>query len=324
MVTRKKPEGVSWADFLEVWHNSDHAEKVKLANTYEATYDTAKHWVSESGEGKKVVPKVELPTVEPLPSTKPIRIDLGTKDVTIAVINDLHIPFHDPEIIEAVEEFLEKIQPDSLFYNGDMMDFYQISDFEKDPSRVPLMQKEVDLVTQMLDRHEELMPNTKRWFITGNHERRLQRFLWTRATALSSLRCLTLDSLFGLRGRGISLVDFEQGVIINDSFLILHGDITSINSGYTAKRLYEKHGGCGMAGHCHRAGSYYKRDRFGTWGWWENGCLCNLNPDWIQNPNWTQGFSLIHFKGDRFWVEQIPIVNGTFLYGGTMYGRKGE
>jgi hypothetical protein len=305
------------AEFISRWDAADHDGKKALAEEYGIAYTTARHWRSD--DSKPIVLK-EV-TIETPPDTTPIQLDIQGESL-VAVINDTHIPFHDPEILEAVEKFLGKVQPDVLFYNGDIIDFYQISEYEKDPARISMMQSEVDVVKKMFDRHAKLMPTTQRWFITGTHERRLQRFLWSKSPALSSLRCLTLDSLLGLSERGIKLVDFEQGVIINGIFLVLHGDITSIYSGYTAKRLYEKHGGCGIAGHCHRAGSYYKRDRFGTWGWFENGCLCSLNPDWLSNPNWTQGFSLIHFNGSRFYVEQIPIINGRFMYGGDTFGRK--
>lgn len=317
MVAKKRPEGAAWDKFVEDWYTADYVGKIKLAKELGVTYDTAKHFISDSGATRKAPQPDLLPGLEPLPSTIPVKITL--KKGVVAVLNDTHIPFHDPEVLQLVERFLAENPPDILIYNGDMIDFYQLSKYDKDPARISLMQKEVDTVCELLDRHAKILPDVERYFIVGTHERRMQSFLWSKAQALSSLRCLTIDELFGLNERGITKVDFEQGVIINDVFLVLHGDIASIHSSYTAKRLYEKHGGCGMAGHTHREGSYYKRDRFGTWGWWENGCLCSLNPDWIQNPNWVQGLSLVHFTGQRFHVEQIPIIDGKFVYGGKKY-----
>jgi hypothetical protein len=157
------------------------------------------------------------------------------------------------------------------------------------------------------------------WTI-GNHEYRLQKYLWNKATELESLDALKLENMFTVKEYGITIIPYEKGLMINDIFLSLHGDIASVHSGYTAKRLYEKHGGCGIAGHCHRQGSYLKRNRFGIYGWWEGGCLCHLNPDWIQNPNWTNGFALVTFIGDRFLTENIPIINSKFIYGGQVYG----
>jgi len=93
----------------------------------------------------------------------------------------------------------------------------------------------------------------------------------------------------------------------------------SIHPAYTAKRHYERSGGFGMCNHTDRGGSFYMRDRVGMWGWWENFCTCTLDPDWIKNPNWQQGFTLVHFVGRRFWVEQIPIVGHSLMYGGKVY-----
>jgi hypothetical protein len=219
-----------------------------------------------------------------------------------------------------VERFLADYQPQIVVYLGDMNDFYQVSVFDKNPERVSQLQQDVSNTTTMFRRHRNILPNSAFFLIDGNHEYRWQKFLWTKAPELSSLDCLSIGELFKLNEFQIDHIPYEEGLMLNGIFLFVHADIASIHSGYTAKRLYEKHGGCGMCGHTHRGGSFYKRDRFGTWGWWENFCLCSLNPDWIKNPNWTHGFSLVHFKGrHRFWVEQIPIIGGGFMYGGVLY-----
>ena len=158
----------------------------------------------------------------------------------------------------------------------------------------------------------------------GNHEDRLRKYLWSKAAALSSLDCLTIDKLYGLSENEIEHIEHEEGLTINGMFTIIHGDLIRAHSGYTAKGMYDKHGGNGMCGHTHRGGNYLRRDRSGIYGWWENFCLCDLSPDWIRNPNWQQGFSLIHFTKDRFWVEQMQIINRKFMYGGKVYGSGGK
>jgi len=244
----------------------------------------------------------------------------NTMTTTVAVINDTHHPFQDKKIIRLVDSFLEEYKPNVIIYNGDLNDFYQVSVFDKNPDRVTRLQDDVDQTKAYLRKHREMMPDTLMYFLEGNHEYRWQKFLWTKAPEMSSLDCLNIKELFNLNDLGIIHLPYEEGLMINGLFLVTHGDIASIHSGYTAKRMYEKHGGCGICGHCHRGGSFYKRDRFGVWGWWENFCLCTLDPDWMKNPNWTQGFSLIHFRGrHRFWVEQIPIIKGGFMYGGNLY-----
>ena len=267
-----------------------------------------------------------LPTVhqsnegwEPSAINVPLRISLSKEPKTVMTLFDTHNPFQDEQTMGLVERFMAKTMPDFLIYGGDANDFYPISTFDKNPSRINNLQADLNNTRAMFARHRVILPETEMFLLAGNHCDRLQRFLWSEAPALASLKSLQIEELLTLKEYGIKFIPYEQGLMINDVFLVLHGDIASIHSGYTAKRMYEKHGGCGISGHCHRGGSFYKRDRFGTWGWWEGFCLCHLNPDWIKNPNWVQGFSLIHFRGKRFWVEQIPIIEHKFIYGGSVY-----
>lgn len=256
---------------------------------------------------------------EPQGLNIPLKLDVAKEKKTMAFLSDTHNPYHDAETLSLVERLLLDVEFQHLIYPGDVNDFYQISQFNKNPNRVDNLQQDIDSTKAMFYRHNKLFPAAEKILLGGNHEDRLRAFLWSSASALSSLRALSLPELFKLDDYGIKYVPYEQGLMINNSFLVLHGTIASIHSGYTAKRMYEKHGGCGLTAHCHRGGSFYKRDRFGTWGWWENFCLCHLNPDWIKNPNWVQGFSLVHFLGKRFWVEQIPIIDHTLMYGGKVY-----
>uniref|UniRef100_A0A6M3IRM6 Calcineurin-like phosphoesterase domain-containing protein n=1 Tax=viral metagenome TaxID=1070528 RepID=A0A6M3IRM6_9ZZZZ len=322
MTKRKRPEGEEFEDFCKQWDENDHEHKIRLAADYGVTYDTMKHWRSESEvPTRKQVKTIFSPPVKPPKVNVPLLFKTKSGISTAAIIGDTHNPYQDVEVIEVVENFLEQIQPDYLFYNGDINDFYQVSVFAKDPSRLGELQSDIDTTTAMFDRHSTAMPNTQKIFIEGTHENRWFKYLQDKAPAVSKLRSTNISELYKLEEFNISYVPFERGVLVNGVFLILHGDIVSVYSSYTAKRHFEKNGGSGMCNHTHRGGSFYKRDRFGMWGWWENFCLCSLNPDWIQNPNWQQGFSLVHFSDSgRFWVEQIPIVDNKFIYGGKIYG----
>jgi predicted phosphodiesterase len=286
------------------------------------TLETARHWRSDHDENAPE-PAPVVKEVVYIPPDKgvsmPLHLDVSDEPKTIAVLNDTHNPYQDDRALGLAERLLQVVQPDYLVYAGDMSDFYQISDFDKNPNRMGKMQEDINSTIKMFARHKDIMPKTKQIFLVGNHEDRLRRFLWSRAPAMSSLDCLTLEELYHLDKFDMPLVPYEQGILVNDVFLIIHGDIIAPHSSYTAKRMYEKHGGCGMAGHTHRGGSFYKRDRFGVYGWWENHCMCSLDPDWIKNPNWQHGFSLVHFMGSHFWVEQIPIVDYALIYGGKIY-----
>jgi len=243
---------------------------------------------------------------------------------TSAVIQDTHNPYQDQRALREVELFLLELQPGLILYPGDMGDFYQLSKFDKNPSRADRLQEDLNSTANLFKRHRALAPNTRMIFELGNHEDRLRRHLWGKDPALSSLDCMTVEGLYKLKDSGVECVEYEEGIMVNGVLMVSHGDLIRAHSAYTAKGMSDKHGGSGIHGHSHRLGSYYKRNRFGIYGWWENGCLCDLNPDYVTNPNWQQGFSLVHFTKDRFWVEQMQIINRKFMYGGAIWGSGGK
>jgi len=242
----------------------------------------------------------------------------------MAVIQDTHNPFQDQRVLREVELFLAELQPELLVKPGDLCDFYPLSKFDKNPNRADNLQSDLESTRRMNVRQREILPNSRQIEIDGNHEDRLRRYLWSKARELAPLDALTVDKLYGLKENEIEHIEYEEGLLINGNFMVTHGDLIRAHSAYTAKGMSDKHGGSGIHGHTHRGGNSLKRNRFGIYGWWENFCLCSLDPDWIQNPNWQQGFSLVHFKKDRFWVEQMQIINKKFMYGGKVYGSGGK
>ncbi len=236
------------------------------------------------------------------------------------VWNDFHRPYHDAKAVKCAEAIASYVQPDYIHYNGDIIDFYALSKFDKKPRKIADLQNDLDDIDSMFRYHRTLFKKAKMYYHLGNHEDRLRRYLWTVAKELSELRCLELPELLGLNRYEINMVDYEEGLKINDTFVIQHGDIVSAHSSYTAKRMYEKHGGCGIHGHTHRGGVHYKNDYEKLKGWWENWCLCDLNPDYVKNPNWQQGISIIYFsESKQFFVEPVPIIEGKAIYGGKIF-----
>lgn len=320
MPNRKLPligsrESVAWC---KAWDNANHQEKLVLCKKLGVSYQQGKDYRSACKVSDIELPAIPAPQQKAKVMTK-LTTDWGKME-TALTYNDTQNPYQDKSVLALVEQFMGELQPDYVFANGDVNDFYPLSKFDKNPERLTNLQGDLDNTSGMFTRQRALVANARMVELDGNHEDRLRRYLWSRDPALSSLRCLELNKLLGLDENEISHSGYEEGILINGVFLIIHGNICSVHSSYTAKRMYEKHGGCGIGGHTHRGGSYYKKDRFGTWGWWENFCLCDLDPDYIQNPNWQHGFSLIHFKKKRFYVEQVPIIDGKFIYGGRIYG----
>jgi len=237
------------------------------------------------------------------------------------VLSDVHAPFQDKTVCRMALDFIREHRPGTVHLLGDIGDFYSISRFEKDPSRREDLQQDLDAERDFLWEVRDAAPAARLIYSEGNHEFRLRKFLRSEAKALAQLRNLRLDKLLEFDRLKIRYQPHDRPYRVG-SLLFTHGQLVRKWSGASARGHFEKFGGCVIHGHTHRLGAFYHRDINDTYAAWENGCLCNLNPDYVTAPDWQHGFSLVWIHRDYFHVEQIPIVKGRYNYHGKMYGRK--
>lgn len=162
------------------------------------------------------------------------------------VLSDIHFPYQDDKALKAVYKFLEQHPVDTIILNGDILDFYDVSSFDKDPSRINSLQKEIDMAnkffSQLRKRHSGRII-----FIGGNHDAdRLERYL-KKHPELYSLNALKIDRILNLNEYGI---DFYRDEFRLGSLKIIHGDMVRKFSAYTARGELEKHDTSGISGHC--------------------------------------------------------------------------
>lgn len=236
------------------------------------------------------------------------------KKQRIIQINDLHIPFHDKRTLEVFYKFLSDVRVDQLVIAGDLLDFYELSTFDKDPKRKFTIQDEIDQCYEVLKELKNYCPEIH--FIKGNHEDRLRRFLW-KNPSLASIKVLELPKLLNLDSLDVEYHDFEY---IFRGFRFTHGEIVRQESGASAKAELLKYGSSMSSGHTHRLGMFIKTDARGTIGAYEAGCMCVLKPEYIPGtPNWQQGFLVFDFDNDRFFCQIVPILDHKFIYGSKKY-----
>lgn len=233
----------------------------------------------------------------------------------LILLGDTHFPFQDKQTIRLVLKFLKEWEPDKVCLMGDIVDCYAISRFDKNPKRAFKLLDEFKSAKKFLKEVRDNAPNADITFLEGNHEARFVKYLWRKAPELAEDDELTIEHKLGLKELGITHHSYGEGVDIGDLYLT-HGDLISKHSGWTAKAHYEKHGGSGACGHSHRGGTYYKTKRGDTCVWAETFCLCDLAPEYVHNPDWCQGFSLVYFIRDRFFFQQVPIVDRRFVVEG--------
>lgn len=72
----------------------------------------------------------------------------------------------------------------------------------------------------------------------------------------------------------------------------------------------------------HRASSYYSTYEKEIGQWYENGCLCVMEPDYLNDPdkaNWQQAFTIIDCFDDIKQGTQVLIQDHKFVYNGKVY-----
>lgn len=238
-----------------------------------------------------------------------------------AFIPDIHAPYADGAALRCAYAFLRYFKPDHVFVMGDAVDFYQLSKFNKDPKRIPDLQNDIDDAVGILTQIRKASPNSKMYFLKGNHENRINTFLFSRAAELASLRALTVPALLNLKELDIKYV--ETGKMLFHDFLIKHGNVVRTRSGYSATGEREKAGISGASGHTHRLGQVFNSDYTGMTSWTECGCLCRIDADAFdytegQIPNWQQGLAYGYFEKNnhRFGIHAVPIIKGALVFDG--------
>lgn len=232
------------------------------------------------------------------------------------IISDIHAPYHDVNAINALLSFLTWFLPHTVIFIGDVVDFYAVSSFDKDPQRRLELQNEIDEAVGVMQQVKKACPKAKEWyFIKGNHEQRLQRYLWSKAAELSGLREMNVKHMLKLGSMGIEYV--EYGKMIYNGLMIKHGDVVRKYSGYTARAEIEKVGISGVSGHTHRMSLYHQTNEAGAFTWMEIGHLAREDQEYLEGsqPNWQQGFGVILSNQDYHRLIPVPVKNGVAEFG---------
>ena len=160
---------------------------------------------------------------------------------------------------------MSDFQPDLLVVGSDGIDFCGISHFDRDPARVKAggVQGELDVWMSNQREWADAAGEALRWFIPGNHEDRLRKYVW-RHPELFGLKALSLPKLLELDELGIGYDDSDE-LIIDDSLVIKHGSMVRSHSAMTARAELEneRHAMSVITGHTHRGGSFYAMTRGG-------------------------------------------------------------
>ena len=105
---------------------------------------------------------------------EPFKLPLGCNNILL--ISDLHIPYHNVEAINAAITYGIENKVNTVFINGDLIDNYQVSRFEKNLNKRSVKQ-EFDATKQFLVSLRNAFPEASIYWLKGNHCIRWEKFL---------------------------------------------------------------------------------------------------------------------------------------------------
>ena len=157
---------------------------------------------------------------------------------------------------------------------------------------------------------KEAAPHAEFKYIIGNHEDRLRKYLW-RHPELFGLEALRIENLLDLKSFGIEWNEKEAvyGIEVDEKLVIRHGNIARKWSGWSGKAELEKEKFAisVLTGHVHRGGLVTVRTRNGLVHAQEGYCLCELEPEYMNNPDWHQGIVMVTVTDKGVSFEPAPI-----------------
>ena len=214
-----------------------------------------------------------------------------TKPIVYLHLTDVHFPYHDEKAVDLAFRFAKRIQPDTII-TSEFHDFYSVSRFLKDPTRIDTLQDEIDGVNDLYATLRKYCPNSRIILLNSNHLVRLSKYIKSNAPGLHSLRDLKLKNLLKFKENGIIFKENHT----HRNFLFKHGDLVRK---YTSAMEFARENMSGQSGHTHKIANFYTTKRSGSYSWSECGCLCDPKQEYMEGAvaDWQQGFGLV-----TFWV----------------------
>jgi predicted phosphodiesterase len=218
----------------------------------------------------------------------------------VAIISDLHVPFHSELAVGAAVAHLKSLKPDTLLINGDLCDFYSISRWQKNP-KFRNFKLELESIRQMLGWLRSQFKNCEIVMKAGNHEERYDHWLWNHAPEISECEEMRLENWLKLDENGIAYVADKRPVMCG-KLPVLHGHElpNGISSPVNVARgAYMRTAHTILVGHGHRTSMHTEPDMFkNEVCCWSLGCLCDLSPDYARINKWDHSCGFVTVADD--------------------------
>ncbi len=240
------------------------------------------------------------------------------------ILADLHIPYYDAEATGRVMEWAMRRENrcDGVMLLGDVLDFYQISRFQRDPRNRDIL-SEMDDVGLLLDSIKKNLKPKRIIWKEGNHELRLED--WRNRQAPELLRrqkpgeevkpeYLSIEAYLKLAERGVTWIPWMTAIrhrALNIYHEIVGAGVGTVNPARTA---FLKTMECSLVAHSHRASEHAERTARGVnITCWSVPALCEMHPRYARENKWGQGCATLDTRGDKWRVTIHQLIEGVLL-----------
>lgn len=236
----------------------------------------------------------------------------------IGLISDIHIPYHSISCITcAIDKYIQ-VGIDALILNGDIIDALKLSKYEKDP-RLRSFSEELEALAEFMVSLKEALPGVKIYYKIGNHEERVDDFIYRKAHELVGVPEFSLNELIRKRvGDDVDIIGDKRVIHVNE-LDIIHGH--EFSQGFfspvnVARGLSLRAKTNAIQGHNHQVSEHTETDLRGRLKTtWSLGCACELNPKYMPINKWSHGFATVEVDTNKtdFHVNNYRVKNGRIL-----------
>lgn len=228
--------------------------------------------------------------IKELENTEPFIIPTSIKKSL--VIADVHGRFYNKKAFEIALEYGIKQNCNSVIINGDFVDFYGESKFDKNPAIAKIM-IEQEWGQDILEMLQNLFGSV--YLKEGNHDLRRQLHIQRISRDMPDMVEFSKysDYLF-FDGCHVNFIEDYRHIIFG-KLNIFHGHEYQGGGGiHVAHNRFNKTLENSLSAHSHIPQSIIKHTiNDNILGSWTMGCLCDLKPRYNPKNNWNNGFTVV-------------------------------
>ena len=236
---------------------------------------------------------------------------------------DTHLPYQDKRAVDLALKIADYFKPKLLILLGDILDCNGFSRFEFDTSDPRTFFKtELDEWHKLARSIVDATPGAERLYIVGNHEQRIQRWLW-KNPHLKGDESFDLSHRLRLAEYGFDPEIKEEVELCQRALTAKHGEfLGGQTAGVAVRKEMARSGTSVVMGHVHTAAVVTQRDKRGLRMGVESGHL-GLNPQHYKPSiqNWCHAVTVgeLANAGNDFSLDLIPF---RLSYKARVYGKE--